>query len=84
MAEPRVTLYTRDWCGFCSAARRLLKSADASFVEHNLTGQWEELEAVKACYGHPTVLVVIIDGELIGGYNELNALVRAKGAAAVR
>lgn len=84
MSEPRVILYTRDWCGFCSAATRLLKSANASYEEHNLTGKWEELEAVKARYGHPTVPLVIVDGQLIGGYNELNALVRSKGAAAIR
>ena len=38
----------------------------------------EELRAVKAKYGHSTVPIILLDGEFIGGCNELERL-RAQG-----
>jgi glutaredoxin len=39
----------------------------------------EELGAVKARFGHATVPIVIIDGELVGGCDDLEAFVRSAG-----
>ena len=41
---PKVVIYTRDWCGYCDAALRLLQSKNVPFDEINLTGKPAELQ----------------------------------------
>lgn len=71
---PRVSLYTTRYCGFCVAARNLLDSAGIPYIAYDLTGQQAKRREVISATGWPTVPVVLIDGELVGGFNELAAL----------
>ena len=34
----RVTIYTRQWCGYCTAAERLLKGKGVAFENIDCTG----------------------------------------------
>ena len=36
----RIEIYTTPLCGFCHAAKRLLKSKDAVFAETDVSGKW--------------------------------------------
>jgi glutaredoxin 3 len=72
---PKVVIYTRDWCGYCDAALRLLKSKNVPFEEINLTGKRAEREAlVEMAGGSTTVPQIFIDDEHIGGCDDLYAL----------
>ncbi|MFT7625975.1 MAG: glutaredoxin 3 [Myxococcota bacterium] len=80
MSELRVKIYTRSWCGYCTAAIRLLKSKSIPFEEIDLSGDGQGMAALKARTGYPTMPQVFVDDALIGGYTELDAYVRSKGA----
>lgn len=75
---PKVVIYTRDWCGYCDAALRLLKSKNVPFEEINLTGkQVEREDLIEMSGGSTTVPQIFIDDEHIGGCDDLYALDRA-------
>lgn len=75
---PKVVIYTRDWCGYCDAALRLLKSKNVPFEEINLTGKQAEREdLIEISGGSTTVPQIFIDDEHIGGCDDLYALDRA-------
>ena len=72
---PKVVIYTRDWCGYCDAARRLLQSKDVPFEEINLTGKpAEREELVELAGGQTTVPQIFIGDTHVGGCDELYAL----------
>jgi glutaredoxin 3 len=76
MAE--VEIYTTMFCPYCARAKSLLRTKAVAFTEIDLLeepGRREEMIARSA--GRRTVPQIFIDGEAIGGCDELYALERA-------
>jgi glutaredoxin 3 len=73
----KIELYTWTSCPFCIRAKDLLKSKGVDFTEYVMDGKDAELNEVKRKYQHSTVPIVLVDGNLVGGYTELVALDRA-------
>jgi glutaredoxin 3 len=69
---PQVTVYTTDYCPFCEAAKGFLKRKNIPFEEIDVTDGEKKAE-LKAKTGWRTVPQIFIDGELIGGFQELMA-----------
>ncbi len=80
---PRIRLYTTNWCGYCSRARSLLSARGLRFEEVSLDDDPAFRQRVYDLGRRWTVPLVTIDGEPIGGYQELAALDRS-GALAER
>ena len=74
-----ITLYTLSTCPFCMQAKALLGQLDKPFTLHELDSDPAALDAAKAEWGHPTVPIVIVDGKLVGGFTELQALAASGG-----
>jgi len=73
-----VTIYTTNYCPFCTRAKALLKQKGVAFQEIDLTeDDAERARLVERTGGRRTVPQIFIDGESIGGYEELAALDRA-------
>ena len=72
--SPRVKIYTRAWCGYCTAALRLLESKGIPFEHIDATGNPELRAWIAEASGQSTVPQIFIDGESIGGYSELRSL----------
>ena len=73
MAE--VTLYTRKFCGFCTAAKRLLDRKGVSYVEHDATFSSDlRNEMVERAGGKATFPQIFIGQMHVGGCDELHAL----------
>lgn len=72
MAE--ITIYTRQMCGYCSAAKALLDRKAAAYVEHDATFNPELRAEMVARSGRNTFPQIFIDGRHIGGFDDLNAL----------
>ena len=70
--KPRITLYSTTYCTYCLAAKRLLNERKIGFEEINLSGDDAQIAAVKSNYGHSTVPIILLDGKLIGGFDELS------------
>ncbi len=79
----RVRIYTRSWCGYCTAAVRLLETESIPFEHIDLSGDWAGIDALKQRTGFMTMPQVFLDDVLIGGYTELAAHVRKHGAASL-
>ena len=75
----QAVLYTWTYCPFCVRAKEVLEAEGIPFVEHRMDGKRDELNALKRQYGHPTVPIILLDGEFIGGCDELEALARRGG-----
>ncbi|MGI8973247.1 MAG: glutaredoxin family protein [Gaiella sp.] len=80
---PKVTMYTTSWCGLCARARSLLASRGISYTEVSLDEDRAFRQKVFDLGGRWTVPLVVADGAVIGGYQELAALDRS-GALAER
>lgn len=72
--SPSVKIYLTTFCPYCVAAKRLLSAKGIAFEEINLTGQHEELAALKERTGLRTVPQIFINDQLIGGFSELSEL----------
>ena len=75
---PPVTIYTTSWCPYCKAAKALLTRKGAAFTEIDVDGKPELRQAMTArAGGRTTVPQIFIDGQAIGGCDDLFALERA-------
>ncbi|MCX5514487.1 glutaredoxin 3 [Kaistia algarum] len=73
MAE--VTIYTRQGCGYCTAAKRLLEKKGAAYVEHDATGKPElRQEMIGRANGRTTFPQIFIGTAHVGGCDDLFAL----------
>ena len=73
-----VVIYTRQFCGYCSAAKALLAQKGVDFVEHDATGKPElRAEMVEKARGRNTFPQIFINGTHVGGCDDLHALDRA-------
>jgi len=77
VARAPVTLYTRRWCGYCFAARRLLDQLGIHYAETPLDRQPELRSQIsQKAGGWPTVPLIFIGDRFVGGYTEIAALHR--------
>jgi glutaredoxin 3 len=75
---PSIEIYSSPLCGFCHAAKRLLKQKGAAFSEINVLAQpRRKAEMVDRAGGRHTVPQIFIGGTHVGGCDELYALDRA-------
>jgi len=76
----KIEMYTKTVCPYCVKAKNLLKQKGVEVTEYNLSEKPELLEDMqKRNPGARTVPQIFINGQSIGGCDELYAL-EAKGA----
>jgi glutaredoxin 3 len=76
MSQPKVIIYTKDYCPYCKHAKRLLESKGVSFEERDLEDKPEEFAALMKKTGLRTVPQIFVGEQLIGGYSDMAALDR--------
>ena len=64
-------MYTTRYCGYCERARRLLRARGIPFEDIDVSRDFALRRKMADETGHPTVPIILIDGELIGGSDEL-------------
>jgi glutaredoxin 3 len=69
-----VKIYTRQWCGFCTAAISLLRGKGVTFEEIDATGDDKTRKWLADVTRQSTVPQIFIGGRSIGGFSELRAL----------
>ena len=70
-------MYTADPCGFCRTAKALLNARNIPFEEINLSKDPDGRAELARRTGMMTFPQIVIDGESIGGFQELAARDRA-------
>lgn len=74
----KVVLYTSPLCGYCHAAKRLLKKKGVKFSEFNVMGNGSlRQEMMKKANGRHTVPQIFVGEVHVGGFDELAELDRA-------
>lgn len=77
---PRIEIYTKFLCPYCSRAKALLTAKGAEFEETDITmGGEKRTEMLARSNGGTTVPQIFIDGRHIGGCDDLVALDAAGG-----
>lgn len=75
----RVEIYTRPFCPYCSRAQALLDKKGAAYEETDIYAvPGAKAEMVQRAGGRTTVPQIFIDGQHVGGSDDLAAL-EAKG-----
>ena len=73
-----VVIYTRQFCGYCSAAKKLLETKGVTYQEHDATYAPEiRQEMIKRANGRSTFPQIFINERHVGGCDDLHALERA-------
>ena len=68
----KVEVYTTFLCGFCSNAKALLKKKGIPFEEIDVSYNLDEREKMEVrAEGKNTVPQIFINGNSVGGYDEL-------------
>jgi len=73
-----VTIYTRKFCGYCSAAKSLLQEMGVAFDEIDATGSPEKRKEMIQRSGRFTYPQIFIGSHHVGGCDDLYAL-KARG-----
>jgi glutaredoxin 3 len=77
MTTTRITVYTTEPCGYCRTAKALLDRRGIPYEEINLAKDSGGRAKLVEVTGMMTFPQVIVDGEPIGGFQELAAADRA-------
>lgn len=72
-----VTVYTTDNCSYCASAKMLLSKREISYQEINLSRDPDGRGELAQRTGMVTFPQIMIDGEPIGGFQELLAADRS-------
>ncbi len=75
MAVP-VKIYTRQFCGYCTAAERLLTKKGIAYEKHDCSSDQETRKWLVTATGQTTVPQIFIDGKSVGGFSDIDALDR--------
>lgn len=74
----KVEIYTKAWCPYCSRAMKLLASKGVEPTEYDITlGGPQRAEMIDRAHGRTTVPQIFIDGQHVGGSDDLAELERA-------
>ncbi len=73
-----VTLYTTPFCGYCHAAKRLLRDKGVAFSEIDVAAEpGRRPEMIQRANGGRTTPQIFIGDLHVGGFDEMAALDRA-------
>ena len=72
----KVEFYSADWCPFCMRAKALLDARGIEYEEINVDRIPGFREKLVEMTGRMTIPQIIIDGEPVGGYDDIAALDR--------
>jgi glutaredoxin 3 len=70
----QVTIYTTNWCPYCTGAKALLRSKEIEFEEIDVTDDPVKRAEMERLSHRRTVPQIFIDGRGIGGYDDARRL----------
>ena len=73
----KIEIYTTPWCGYCARAKALLDSKGAAYDEMDVMEDEAKRTEMRSRSKRTSVPQIFINGQHIGGSDELAALERA-------
>lgn len=76
MSTPRtdIVVYSSEFCGYCAAAKRLLKQKNLDFTEIDVLAEPDKRAEMIERSGRRTVPQIFIGSRHVGGFDDLNVL----------
>jgi len=74
----KIVIYTTTYCPYCRAAKNLLDQKGVEYEEIDLTSDPELKAKTMRELGWRTVPIIVVNGTVVGGFNELLMLEREK------
>ena len=72
-----IKIYTTNWCSFCVMAKRYFDEQEMPYEEINIEEKGMSREELQKVTGGMSVPQIVIDDEVIGGYDNLMAMASA-------
>lgn len=74
-----IEIFSADYCGACHRAKKLLDTLELEYEELDLEdgANMAAFTALREDLGVRTIPQILIDGQLIGGFDELNRIVQS-------
>ena len=69
-----VKIYSTTWCPYCANTKRFLDEKGIEYEEINIESEGMSRENLEKLTGGRTVPQIVIDGNTIGGYDDLLSL----------
>ncbi len=70
-----IEIYSTTYCPYCTRAKALMDAKDLDYTEIDVTGDdAARLALVEKSGGRKTVPQIFINGQSVGGYDDLRAL----------
>ena len=66
-----VTVYTKDLCGYCDAAKSLLRKMNVRFDEAKIGTDITKEELLEIAPNARTAPQIVINNKVVGGYDDL-------------
>jgi len=66
-----IEIYTRPGCGYCTHAKQLLTSKGLTFTEYDVYKQPEKINEMKSRTQGRTYPQLLINNQIIGGFEDL-------------
>jgi glutaredoxin 3 len=70
----RAIIWTKDLCNYCTAAKSLMNVRGIVFEERKVGGDYTREQLLEAVPNARTVPQIFLDGNYVGGFTELKAL----------
>ncbi len=74
----KVIMYSTAWCGYCAAARELLRNKGVEFTDIDVDADQKLRQEMMDKSGGRTVPQIFINDEPVGGYTDI-ALLEEQG-----
>ena len=73
-----IEIWSKPQCPFCDAAVQIFETKDLEFKKYILDEDFNREEFTEKFPNARTFPQIIVDGELVGGYQEFNQYVQTK------
>jgi len=72
--QPKIVVYSGRFCGYCTAAERLLQSKNVEYELIKVDEDQEKFNHMMDITGRRTIPQIFIDDFHVGGFDDLTAL----------
>jgi len=69
-----ITVYSKNYCPYCTMAKKLLTSLDIAYTEIDLTSDPDKMAELVEKSGLMTVPQIFVGDKCLGGYDAISAL----------
>lgn len=76
----RVEIFSKENCGYCTAAKNLLRNSNIPYTEQVLNIHFTRELILEKFSTAKTFPVIVVDNYYIGGYNELRKLLEERAS----